>query len=80
MAGQIRDKGLETVGEFVNIRKINAILKRDNIIFKVIIVPTLKEFCFRVKDNLPLGNNKVTNYKKQILVIPLKSILTKLCI
>jgi hypothetical protein len=53
VAGQIRDKGLETVGEFANIRKINAILKRDNIIFKVIIVSTLKEFCFWVKDNLP---------------------------
>ncbi len=34
------------VGEFVKIRKINATLRRNNIIFKVIIAPTLKEFCF----------------------------------
>jgi hypothetical protein len=68
------------VREFVKIKKINATLKRDNTIFKVIITPTLKEFCFRVKGNSPPGYNKVTNYRKQISVIPLKSILTKLCI
>ena len=30
-------------------QKINATLKRDNTIFKVIIAPTLKKFCFKVK-------------------------------
>jgi hypothetical protein len=68
------------VGEFVKIRKINATLRLDNTIFKVIIAPTLKEFCFRVKNNSPPGYNRVTDYRKQISVIPLKSILTKLCI
>jgi hypothetical protein len=61
-------------------RSENATLRRDNTIFKVIIAPTLKEFCFRIKSNSPPGYNKVTNYRKQISVIPLKSIPTKLCI
>ena len=61
-------------------QKINATLRRVITIFKVIIAPTLKKFCFRVKSNSPPGYNKVINYRKQILVIPLKSILTKFCI
>ena len=32
-------------------QKINATLRRDNTILKVIIALTLKEFCFRVKSN-----------------------------
>ena len=38
------------VGEFGKIRKNDVTLRRDNTIFKVIIAPTLKEFCFRVKE------------------------------
>ena len=35
--------------DFDKIRKNNVTLRRDNTIFKVIIAPTLNEFCFRVK-------------------------------
>ena len=45
---------------------------RDSTIFKVIIVHTLKDFCFQVEGNSPSEYNKVTNYRKQISVIPLK--------
>ena len=69
-----------SVEDFEKIRKNDVTLRRDNTIFKVIIASTLKEFCFRVKSNSPLGYNKITNYRKQISVIPLKSIPTKLCI
>jgi hypothetical protein len=47
-------------------QKINATLRRDSTIFKVIIAPTLKDFCFWVKGNSPPEYNKVINYRKKI--------------
>ena len=70
-------KELDYVEDFDKIRKNDVTLRRDNTIFKVIIALTLNEFCFRVKNNSPPRYNKVTNYRKQISVISLKSIQNK---
>jgi hypothetical protein len=43
------DRAVESVEDFDKIRKNDLILRRDNTIFKVIIAPTLNEFCFQVK-------------------------------
>ena len=40
------DRAVESVEDFDKIRKNDVILRRDNTIFKVIIAPTLNEFCF----------------------------------
>ena len=37
------------VEDFNKIKKNDVTLRHDNTIFKVIIAPTLNEFCFRVK-------------------------------
>ncbi len=44
-----KDSYVSYVEDFEKIRKNDVTLRRDNTIFKVIIAPTLNEFCFRVK-------------------------------
>ena len=57
------------VREFAKIRKNDVTLRCDNTIFKVIITSTLNRVLLPDQGNSLLGYNKVTNYRKQILVI-----------
>ena len=65
---------LKLLKKFDMIRKNNATLRRDITFFKMIIAPTLKEFCYKVKAIHFQDTTKSPITKKQISLIPLKSI------
>ena len=58
------------VEDFDKIKKNDVTLMRDNIILKVIIAPTLNQFCFRVKAIHLQDTTKLPITENQISVIP----------